>query len=289
MKLSMFTLITNAIDRKDAFVEAIQSYCEMADEVIVVDGARNWRDYAWAKHVLKVEHWHKANWIKSYWPYNYTWEEFPRHYQLALDNCDGDWVFAMCIDHFIHERYYNEIHTLLENVEAPLISFRKLSLLFGGKYYQKFKYPLAMNVKQYRSLTGLGLGFGRCATWDNDWVYPLMVQGRTPDGIDFGDMIPEDKVYRSNIPYFNYDSYFRTQKIQTDHFWRLSKARNIRWGDWLWGDTPEHALEAFLKEMKDRMTRVAGEFKLEEHPKVMQPVIQNLSTEQFGYNGWGLV
>lgn len=285
MKVSVFVPITNAIYRRDAYIEAISSYCRWADEIVVVDGATEFnKDLETAKLYFHPSDWQKIKWVMLPWPYEFHWREFPLHYQEGLKHCTGDWVFAMCIDYLFHENDFARVREKLANSVSPLISFQKTSLLFGGKYFSKGQYPLAMNMRMYPNL-----GFGK-PEGDNsgDWVYPIFVDGYDDDGVGLGKHVPQEYVERTDICYWNYDATFRNKTLQTEHFWRLAMARHATKGRWEWGKSPEEAYDHFLSLMRDRLTRIQGTLTLNDHSTFIRKRIETLTPDQFGYDGWGL-
>jgi len=45
----------------------------------------------------------KVKYIWEPWPYEWNWVELPKHLNIGLAECTGDWVLKLDIDQFIHE------------------------------------------------------------------------------------------------------------------------------------------------------------------------------------------
>ena len=123
MKLSIFTTITNPIERQDAYMEAIESYLAIADEVVVVDGGSI--DGSYENIALSSAE------IKNYiWPKEWEWEQLPRSLNVGLKACTGDWVIKADIDYIFHEKDRGELRRQLESLgDFPVANFYKWQFL----------------------------------------------------------------------------------------------------------------------------------------------------------------
>ena len=93
-KISVFTTMTNPEERQDPYVEAINCYKDLGDELIIVGDD---------------------------WPDEFKWDHIGKTFQKGFDECTGDWVIRMDLDYFFHEKDLTKIRTFLNsNSKEPL-------------------------------------------------------------------------------------------------------------------------------------------------------------------------
>ena len=78
-------------ERGDVWREAINCYEDLADEVIIVSGNKNF------KHKTK-----KTRTIFLEWPWIWDWVELPKHLNAGLERAEGEFVIRCDIDYFFH-------------------------------------------------------------------------------------------------------------------------------------------------------------------------------------------
>jgi hypothetical protein len=288
MKVSIFTTIGNIAfknpdDRGDAWKEALHSYCNLADEVIVVDGGSGtYRGEA--KKYLANLGWEKVRWYQMKWPIRWGWDELPRHYNFAMSKCRGDWVMPLPCDQVFHEKDREWIRKSLNAIRGCIATFHKYSFITWDKYYQKGEYPLAICKKEMPNI-----GFGLAKDKKTDLCWPIFVENINDNFMGYGEAVSEKYWYRTGIHFYNYDYTFRTMDQAKEAFWRGSYAWHKYFKEWKWGDTKERAWEVFVNMKKERYASCPHTAKIEDHPKCMQRRIRLLKPEEFGYNGYGIL
>ncbi len=288
MKISIITTITDPKSRQDKFEEAFRCYSDFADEVIIVNGG---------KPIYTDGHgpFEKLKFVNLEWPEEWSWVELPRHLNAGLEKCTGDWVIKLDIDQFIHENDFGLIRRFLESCpsDGDVVTFQKMTPLYGGKYYQKGPTPIAFRRK-------LHIVIGKDMSTATDLCFPIsqtgvevITQVNTETGeaeslydLPIGDTL---KRVRGREHFWNYDYFFKTQEFTKKEFWRFSRAYHRHFNDWRFGSTEEASFEKFMNGMKAKYKRAPYEYKFSDHPKYIREAVENLTPEQFGYNAWGLL
>jgi hypothetical protein len=93
-----------------------------------------------------------------------------------------------------------------------------------------------------------------------------------------------------NIPFWNYDSSFKTKNVIAEDRARFARAWYNYFKDYgdRGGETPELAFKAWFKMIELRYKKHIFKLKIEDHPKYFQSLINNLNSDQFGYDLFGL-
>ena len=167
MKISIITTITNPDDMQYAWIEAIDSYGALADELIIVNGGKE-IFYDHPDNTRRVE----TKVLNLPWPEDWHWSELPIHLNAGLKEATGDWVIKMDTDYVIHETDIPAIRRALE-VNAKnyaVASFMKKIIINRNSYYKKCRTPLAINKKK----VGDTIKFGKAD--NSDWCYPIIVK-----------------------------------------------------------------------------------------------------------------
>lgn len=280
MKLSIITTIGNekfnVDERRDAYREALHSYEELADEVIIVNGGKS--DYIDSICSLAP---HKFVAIDMTWPYEWSWEELPKHLNAGLEEASGDWVIKCDIDYIFHEKDMAEIRRRLEKTIAPIATFQKYSFITKDRFYEKGGIPIAINKGRY----GMKYQFGQAINTDTDLCYPIRVEN-AKDGVPYG-YYDENEHTKLGMPFYNYDYSFKTKEVALEEFWRFAKAYQRYFGVWKFGDTKEKSSEVFLNMMRGRLKKSTHtNFS---HPKYIKDRIESATYDEFIYDGWGLL
>jgi hypothetical protein len=275
-KLSIFTTITNPFERMDPYLEAIESYLDLADEVVIMNGDHSEHLPHFHRIFGKLDKSDKIKVVTRYWPDEFPWEFIGQQFQRGYDACTGDWVIRADLDYIFHERDMGKIRTFLEILSAndtPAASFWKYQFLLVDGYQIKSRPVIAINKRKFGNRIKLNGGGDLCAP--------------TLDGYELtSDMVPEIR-----CPIYNYDFCFKTQGVVAQDFSRFTRAWNRHFGDWPFGGpTPEMALQGFKEMMLGRFTgRERQHIALEKHPKYIQDTIRNMTPEMFGHSLWGMV
>lgn len=295
MKISLFTTLGNIGNTPDywqyAWREAVGSYLDFADEVVVVWGGVPFNamplDFADIFDTSKIKV------VQSSWPYDFSWEEIAKHFNAGLDACTGDWIIKMDIDYILHEKemeLFKQGLMLAEANKFDLVSYMKTTVLNKDKFYQKLAVPFCIGGdKKYKYRFGIPNDNPKSA-----WGYPIIVEGFDEErGLPTGRDLPGDInqiAFRSAVKVYNYDNTFRNKEITKEHFLRFSNARAKAGFKRAWGSTREEAIKMFCKMFQGRLRKTekfALEFKKNNgHPKYIKDRINNLTPDLFGFNNW---
>jgi len=280
MKISVITTITNPEKRQDKWIEALNCYRDLADEVVMVDGSEAEHYPIYLDEISKET----VKFVYLRWPYEWNWVELPRHLNAGLDKCTGDWVIRLDIDQFIHEDDFEVARAALRRCpdDCDVVTFQKMSMTYGKKYYQKGGQPIAFKRKNY-------IKFGLNLDKKTDLCFPVRVtEHREIDGykLPIGHQLKE---FKGGVKYLNYDYFFKTKDFTKKEFFRFSRAYHRYFKKWTFGRTERKAFDVFLKMMKGRHDRSPYTYELKDHPKHIREAVRNLTKDQFGLNAWGLL
>lgn len=286
MKISIFVTLGNIGNTLDywqyAWREAIESYRDFADEVVIVYGGNDDAD-----EVLNTKDTDIV--VKKPWKYDFSWETIAQHFNAGLEACTGDWIMKMDIDYIIHERDMKQLRAKMEqgwNKGIPLMSFMKFTVLNQHRAYEKVHLPFIIR-KDKRNEIKFGI--------PNDdptsaWGYPILVNGFDEKrGLPTGRSITDSHVMSTGIRMYNYDNTFRNKKITGEHFLRFSNAREKAGFPREWGSTEDEALMKFCSMMWSRINKTQKCYKplkLEDHPKYIRDRINNLTPDLYGHSSW---
>jgi glycosyltransferase involved in cell wall biosynthesis len=261
VKLSIFTTITDPEKRLDSYLEAIQNYDSLADEVIIVDGSKH-QIISYPDHLKPIFY---------EWPEEFSWDFIGAQFNRGLKACTGDWIIRADIDYFFHENDFKRIREYLEkNQDAPAVNFLKYQFTLTDRYNIKARCPIALNKKKFPSIRFTKEGGAH-----------IEIDGKELDKNEFPD---------SKIPFYNYDWTFKTKEIISKDMHRFAKARKRFYGtDHGWGAGSEEKAWEFAKQMIQGKARKNAEIiPLSAHPKYIQETIKNLKPNQAGYSAFGV-
>lgn len=261
-KISIFTTVSDPIDRKDLFYQALQSYRPLADEIVVVNGGKRIKktsDRLWDK---MIEH---------PWPQEFKWDFIGQQFQRGYDACTGDWVIRMDLDYILHESCYAVVkRNLRNNPEVHAFSFRKEQFLIADRFNCKSRPELVLNKKKFGELFKLNGG--------GDLCQPTL-SGK-----------PLKRVMDVGAAVWNYDFLLKTKSIIKKDIGRFARAWTQEFGDRkLGGPDDESAFEKFMEMQTGRFNRPQQILDLSAHPAVMHNTLRRITPDQFGYNMWGNV
>ncbi len=126
MKITIYTHYTNPEERRDPWKEALASFEEIADEIIVVGND---------------------------WPDEFRWDYIGKVFQEGFDQSNGDWVINMPIDNLFHENDAKYIKDFIfKHKDKPAIAFPKRKIFTPDRYEIKTRDVLAMNKKDFPNI-----------------------------------------------------------------------------------------------------------------------------------------
>jgi len=279
VKLSILTTITNPDERQDKWIQALSCYCDLADEVVVVNGGIPISvGFLFQHPKIKV--------VDLAWPYEWNWLELPKHLNAGREKCTGDWILKLDIDQFVHEDDFEAIRKKLSECPAVCQSatFQKMSLTYGGRYFQKGGQPIAFKNEE-------GIVIGKDLDKETDLCFAIkqesVIQRRGSDyALPVGLGLSE---YKTGISYWNYDYFFKTKEFTKKEFWRFSKAYHAYFDNWRFGEGEEASFKVFMDLQKSRFENAPYLYGLNDHSKYIREEVKRLSKEQFGLYGWGLI
>lgn len=276
MKLSVVVITANPTEKQYAWREALASYCDLADEVIVVDGGTEDLDIGNDK--LKV--------IKNPDPEVWTWSEHAKKLNIGFKEATGDWILKADIDWVFHEDYFEEIRNKLSALGTPVATFQKFNYYPFKKYREKGEIPIAVN-KDFKDR----IRFGKDPDKYTDLTYPIWSNDVLLDkeGVPVGTLVKEYEFGRTGQPFWNFDYTFKTIDRAKKSFLRMSLSHEDYFGTTKWGHTEEEAFKKFLANM---IGKQQGAIEIKDFsilPKYIRSRIENIKPEEFGFNGWGLL
>lgn len=284
MKISVLTTITNPEQRQDKWKEALECYSDLADEIVLVNGGSPLSvGYLFQHPKIKI--------LDLEWPNEWNWVELPKHLSAGRKECTGDWIIKMDIDQFFHENDIKDIKDKLSVApeECQVMTFQKMSLTYGKKYYQKGGQPIAFRNSPEISI-------GKNLDKETDLCFPIRQTGTETifdwEGkIDSYELpVGRDLVTgKTGIKYWNCDYFFKTKEFTKKEFWRFSRAYERYFKTWKFGSSEDSSFHIFIDMLKARYKDAPYTYKLEDLPKYIRKSAEELTPEQFGYNGWGLI
>lgn len=263
--ISIFTTVSDPQKRGDCWKEAIKCYSELADEVIVVSGgSENWAKIEEIGSNVKC--------IFSDWPQEFSWEFIGQQFQRGYKACRGDWVIHMDIDFFFHEKDFGKIRQALKDYpDSPAVSFYKWQFILPDRYNLKSRLALAVNRKKFGNRIKFNGGGDLCQPTLDDKDISL------------------DETPQSGVKFYNYEKLKKRVPQIADDVGRMDRAYNLHFGKYMYGDGDDlSAFDGWLYMATGRLGKPQAFIKLEDHPKYIQKVINNLKPDQWGYGGFGL-
>lgn len=273
-KLSIIGITANPTEKQYAWKEALESYCDLADEVIIIDGGVE--DFSVPDKVRKIR-------IPD--PEVWNWAEHGKKLSLALKEATGDWIIKTDIDWIFHEKDMNKIREKLQLIRDPVATFQKKTVYPFRKYVQKGAIPIAIN----RSFKGR-IRFGKDENNYTDLTYPIWWHEKTDEnGVPIGNLVTQVDWGKTGVDFWNFDYTFKTFEVAKKLFLRMSNAHKTYFGTTSFGATEEEALKVFINNMKGKLTRGLAIMDLSILPKYIRGRIENIKPEEFGFNGWNLL
>lgn len=207
------------------------------------------------------------------WPQEFKWIDISKHFQWGYEKCDTDWVIHMDLDFLFHQKDFGKIRQALKDYpHSPAVSFYKWQFILPDRYNLKSRLILAVNKKKFGDKIKFNGG--------GDGCQPTL-DGRD---LDINDM-PQ-----AGIPFYNYEKLTKTIAQVADDVGRMDRAYFRTHGSYMYGQGNDmSAFDGWMQMVKGRFSKPARSINLDEHPKFVQETIKNLTPEQFGYSGFGIL
>ena len=206
------------------------------------------------------------------WKQEFSFDYIGKVFQEGFDKSNGDWVIKMDIDTIFHENDFENIKNVLKRYhDYPAISLRKYQIFSPDRYHLKSRMSFILNKKNYPDIKLNGGG---------DMCDPTL------NGV----LLDSNNIPTVNIPFWNYDSSFKSKEVIAEDRARFARAWHNYFKDYgdRGGDTPELAFKAWFEMIESRYRKHIFKLKIEDHPKYFQPLLKDLSNDQFGYDLFGL-
>lgn len=263
MKLSIFTTVSNPDGRGDNWKDALNCYLELADEVVAVDG-----DFTNGQ----VEDHGSLKFVNHRWPKEFDWAFIGQQFQRGYEAATGDWVIHADLDFVFHEKDFATIRAAMEaHPDAPALSFYKHQFILPDRYNLKSRLVIMVNKGKFGDRIRFDSGGDLCQP-----------------SLDGKELKPDD-VPEIRVPFYNYEKLTKTKPQIQDDAARMERAYYRHFGKQLYSTSERGAYEGLIEMMVGRFNKPQKEIPLSEHPKFVQDTIRNLSPDQWGFNGFGLL
>lgn len=291
--ISAFTISKNVESQGYPYLESIQSFLPVIDEMIVVDSST---DGSTEKIQALSD---KIRIVKEPWEDNWYYWRMNHNFDRGFRECRGDIVMKFDLDRVLHE---DGVGKLKENFRIMLtenyltLVASAISVPVVNRINHDKNQIVATNVKLGRE-QGMNLRFGV----DLDYgLHNNIVDYRfTEHNLIFG-----KREYGQYLEFpnriFNYGHCFMTKKQTLDLFYRIWNAPALqykfkykneqRMNRVFRGFTSyDKTAEIYMNSNKNLSERISKfeEVDLNYHPEIIQDKIKNLKPEQRGYNWWG--
>jgi len=134
MKISIVTSYTNPEERMDPWIEAVECYESLADEVVIL--GENFKQ-------------------------EFSFSDFTPMFNDGFNSSTGDWVIKMDIDTLIHEKDFELLKNTLKRYEDyPAISLRKFQFFTPYRFHTKSRMGMVLNKKKFKNIQFNGGGDG---------------------------------------------------------------------------------------------------------------------------------
>jgi hypothetical protein len=265
MKLSIFTTISDY--ENNHWKESLQSYLDLADEVVVVNGANKEVDItnlcgaygAWSGLPSGLK------FIYYKWAEEFKFDFIGQQFQRGYEACTGDWVIRADIDYVFHEQDMENIRQTLENLgDAPAASLLKWQFILPDRYNLKSRTVVAVNRGMYGDRIRFDSGGDLCQP-----------------SLDGKQIIEPPCI---TVPIYNYEHLLKTEKVLKEDIGKMDRAyrrtfNKSQYGDDYW--------QGWKNMMEGRIKKHSKPIPLSDHPKYIQETIKNLKPNQFGYDNFG--
>lgn len=193
-------------------------------------------------------------------------------FQEGFDKADGDWIVKMDIDTFLHEKDFNKLYSTIKKFsEYPAISLRKFQFFTPNRYHMKSRMAMVVNKKKFKNIKFNGGGDGCDPTFN-------------------GILLNENNVPVSLIPFWNYDSVFKTKEIIAKDRARFARAWQRTYGSYgeRGGPEPEVAFNSWINMIEERYKKHIFRMPFDNHPSFIKEKLSKLNEHQFGNDLFGV-
>jgi len=307
LKISAFCLTTNATKFGYAFIESIKSFLPVVDELVVIDGGSTDKTIEMIEAIgdkkIRIVSDEDTKWEED-WSYSRMGKNFNRGYH----ECTGDIVIKFDIDYVLHEDAYlstDPKYNLRINFEKAIadnaltISFCRFNFVQPDRYFFKAYKTLAIikdNCRKRNISIDYGLDMGRWA-----WGYEPIITENEENDLKLGILINvKGNNFATDIKVFNYGFMFSNEKqirdIRRKHLMAECKQKNLKYKhidsncDYTveqLKETPNKAFDEYINASIGYSRKNSINIKIEEHPQLMWDLIEDLKSEQSGYNLFG--
>jgi glycosyltransferase involved in cell wall biosynthesis len=296
MTISAFTMVTDGIKYGYPFIENIKSMLPLVDEYIIIDGGSTdgTRKAIESLNESKVK---IVNDEDTKWEYNWDFWRIIHNFNRGFQECKGDIVLCLDADYIIHEDSYDGLFQSFKdmiNLNKIQSQYCRYNFMLADRFFFKKDRTLAVNMKLCKEKR-LNVKWGiDLEHWG--WGAEPIIYEKTEHGIIMGKLLSfGGEILKVNTKIFNYGFVFKLgNEITKNQKYRYRIAeRNtfIKYDKYKrlpWESTQEEVWQKYVDGcVKTFAITKQYPIKLEEHPKVIQDKIKNLTSEYGGYNLWG--
>lgn len=265
MRLSIFTTISDY--ENNHWKQSLQSYLDLADEVVIISGNIKGRELIMdflvnadtPEYILKVKDYYCE------WPEGFSFDFIGKQFQRGYEACTGDWVIHADIDFVFHENDIKDIGRQLENLkDEPVISMYKYQFILPDRFILKSRTPIIVNKGRFGDRIKFDSGGDLCQP-----------------SLDGKQVIDPPCL---TIPFYNYEHLTKTKEVIEKEIGRMERAYRRTFGKKLYGDD---YFDGWMKMMQGRIKMHGQPIPLSDHPKYIQETIKSLKPDQFGYSNFG--
>ena len=210
--------------------------------------------------------------VGKQWKQEFSFDYIGKVFQEGFDKSNGDWVIKMDIDTIFHENDFDNIKNALRRYQDyPAISLRKYQIFTPDRYHLKSRMSFILNKKNYPDIKLNGGG---------DMCDPTL------NGV----LLDSNNIPIVNIPFWNYDSSFKSKDVIAEDRARFARAWKRTFGNYgdRGGDNPDIAFDAWFDMVKIRYSKHLFRKKINDHPRFIKEKLKDLNSEQFGFSAFGL-
>lgn len=284
MKISAFTITTNALMWQFPVVESIKSVLPMVDEVVVVDGGSTDKTVETLRRLSD-----KVRVIcdkDTIWEDDWTYWRMGHNLDRAFMECTGDWIAKFDTDYVFQGRFDLRKELRLAGIDGyHSLNFDRYNFMMVDRYFMKKQKTMFVNMELCKKeklnirwgyeLKNTGLGDG-----------PIVLDFKK-DNINHGKMLNTVRKYKTSaIEVFNYAYCFRDEKKSKELMFRNMRAMRRQSGESV--KDRETVFDSYKKACLSAFDNSKQyPLKFERHPIIIQDKIRNLTPEYQGFNFWG--
>jgi len=290
MKISAHVNITKPKTYNYPYLECLQSFLPVCDEIIVVNGDPDNTDGS-IDDIKKLSDKIKVYdylWNDKEW----DWTNICTHHQFGFEKCTGDWVIKLDIDYVLHENYIQPILNQLEGflklkVRPFGVNVRKANILLADTVMHKSQIPFIVNKKDYPKIC-YGIAYDR-----PDFMAAI-IKEREKNGIFIGESIMNMNEMLRDIDAclltydFTFMDYQQVLALRKANYTAYQKYENPCWTI-KEEDLEDEVMDKFRKMLLARMDKKNSIIDICDHPIYIQDKVSKLTKDMLGYNMFGWV